>query len=57
MNSLLRKDERQLSKKRPSISSSSISNFFVAKRPFKKQHVQQKQNLENLGLLNVFYSL
>jgi hypothetical protein len=44
----LRGDEKQPSKKRPNVSSNSISNFFVAKKPFKKDDVQQKQILEDL---------
>jgi hypothetical protein len=49
----LREDERQPFKKRSNISSNSISNFFVTKEPFKKDDVQQKQNLEDLGFLIV----
>jgi hypothetical protein len=49
----LKEYEKQPSKKRPNISSNSISNFFVTKEPFKKDDVQQKQFLEYLGLLIV----
>jgi len=49
----LRGDEKQPSKKRPNVSSNSIFSFFVAKKPFKKNDVQQKKNLEDLILLIV----
>ncbi len=49
----MREDEKQRFKKRSNISSNSISKFFVAKEPFKKDDVQQKQNLEDLGFLIV----
>ncbi len=49
----MKEDERQPFKKRSKISSNSISNFFVAKEPFKKDDVQQKQILQNLGFLIV----
>ncbi len=49
----MKEDERQPFKKRSNIFSNSISNFFVAKKPFKKDDVQQKQNLEDLGFLIV----
>jgi hypothetical protein len=39
INCPLKEDERQLSKKRPSVSSNPISSFFVAKEPFKKNDV------------------
>jgi hypothetical protein len=42
INCPLREDERQPSKKRPYIFSNSISSFFAAKEPFKKDNVQQK---------------
>jgi len=41
VNSLLRKDERQLSKKRPNVSFNSISIFFATKKPFKKYYLHQ----------------
>jgi hypothetical protein len=41
---LFRGDEKQPSKKRPNVSSNSKHSFFVAKKPFKKDHVQQKNN-------------
>jgi hypothetical protein len=47
----LKEDERQPSKKRPNVSSNSISSFFIAKGPFKKDDVSQKQILEDLTLL------
>jgi glutathione peroxidase-family protein len=47
----LKEYEKQPSKKRPNISSNSISNFFVTNKLFKKDDVQQKQNLKDLGLL------
>ncbi len=43
--------EKQLIKKRPNLSSNVIPNFFFAKDPFKKEDVQQKQFMEDLGLL------
>jgi hypothetical protein len=42
INYPLKGDERQPSKKKPNVSSNSISSFFVAKKPFKKGDVQQK---------------
>ncbi len=53
VNFLLREDERQPSKKKPNIFSNSIFSFFVGKEPFKKDDVQQKQFLEDLGILIV----
>jgi hypothetical protein len=50
VNCPLKEDERQPFEKRPNISSNSISSFFATKEPFKKNEVQQKQFLENLGL-------
>jgi len=47
----LKEDEKQPLKKRPNVSSNSISSFFVAKEPFKKDDVSQKQKLEDLTLL------
>jgi len=47
-------------KKRANISSNSISSFFFVKKPFKKEDVQQKHFLEDLGLLLIkekFYNL
>jgi hypothetical protein len=49
----LREDEKQLSRKKPNVSSNSISSFFVAKEPFKKNDVQQKQFLEDLTFLSI----
>jgi hypothetical protein len=40
VNNPLREDERQLSIKRPNMFSSSISHFFVAKEPFKKDDLK-----------------
>jgi hypothetical protein len=42
VNSPLRVDGKQPSKKRPNIPFSSISKFFVAKEPFKKDDLQRK---------------
>jgi hypothetical protein len=42
INCPLKGNERQPSKKKPNVSSNSISSFFVAKKPFKKDDVQQK---------------
>jgi len=39
INYPLREDERQPSKKRTNVSSNSISRFFAAKEPFKKDDV------------------
>jgi hypothetical protein len=41
-NSPLRGKEKQLTNKRPNISSSFVSNFFVAKEPFKKNDLKVK---------------
>jgi hypothetical protein len=41
MNCPLREEERQPSKKRPNISSSSISSFFLARELFQKKDMQQ----------------
>jgi hypothetical protein len=51
VNYRLKENERQPSKKRPNISSNSISSFFATKEPFKKDEVQQKQFFKDLGLL------
>jgi hypothetical protein len=40
VNCPLKEDEKQLSKKRPKNYSNSISSFFVAKEPFKKNNLQ-----------------
>jgi hypothetical protein len=53
INCPLRGDEKQPSKKRPKVSSNSIISFFVAKKPFKKDDVQQKRFLEDLIILIV----
>jgi hypothetical protein len=42
VNSPLKADGKQPSKKRPNIPFSSISKFFVAKEPFKKDDLQRK---------------
>jgi hypothetical protein len=39
VNCRLKEDERQPFKKRPNISSNSIFNFYIAKKPFKKDDV------------------
>jgi len=49
----LKEDEKQPSKKKPNVFPNSISSFFVVKKPFKKNDVQQKQFLEDLTLLIV----
>jgi hypothetical protein len=43
--------ERQLSKKRPSINASAIFNFLGAMDHYKKDNVQYKTFVEDLGLL------
>jgi hypothetical protein len=43
--------KKQPIKKWPSISSSSISNFFIAKNPFKECDVEQQQFVMDLCLL------
>jgi len=43
--------ERQLAKNRQNVSSSEISEFFIAKVPCKKEDAQLKQILEDLALL------
>jgi hypothetical protein len=45
-------DEKQLSKKRPNISSNSISNVFFGKEPFKKDRCITKAIIERLGSFN-----
>jgi hypothetical protein len=42
MNSL-REDERQPSKKRPNMSTSSISKFFAIKEPFKRKRFEEQK--------------
>jgi len=49
-NCPLKEDERQPFKKRPNISFNSISNYFVGKKPFKKDDVQLKKILKDLSL-------
>ncbi len=49
----MKEDEKQPSKKKPNISFNSIFIYFVAKEPFKKNDVWQKQFLEDLGLLMI----
>jgi hypothetical protein len=52
VNYLLKEKERQPSKKKPNISSNSISSFFFfAIEPLKKEDLYQKQFLEDLGIL------
>jgi hypothetical protein len=48
---LWEKIKKQPSKKRWNASSDSISSFFTAKEPFKKDDVQQNVFLEDLTLL------
>ncbi len=45
--------ERQLVKKKPNVPTNAIFVFFVVKEPFKKDDVQQKDFLQDLGLLIV----
>ncbi len=51
INCPLRENELQPSKKKPNVSSNSISRLFATKEPFKKDNVQQKQFMEDLTLL------
>jgi hypothetical protein len=53
VNCLLRQEEKQPSKRRSNISYISISSFVFARKPFKKEDVQQKYFLEDLNLLVV----
>ncbi len=53
VNCPLKENERQPSRKKLNIFSNSIFNFFVAKESFKKDDVQQKLFLEDLGILIV----
>jgi hypothetical protein len=49
INSLVKSElERQLAKNRQNVSSSEISEFFIAKVPCKKENAQLKQILEDL---------
>ncbi len=43
MNNPLREDERQPSKKRPNMSTSSISKFFAIKEPFKRKRFEEQK--------------
>jgi hypothetical protein len=45
------KEERQPTKKRANLFGNSIFNFFASKDLFKKVDVQQKEFLEDVGLL------
>ncbi len=47
----MKEDEKQPSKKRLIFFSNYMSSFFVAKEPFKKEDMQQKQILKDLTLL------
>jgi len=49
----LREDEKQLSRKKPNVFLIPYLVFFVAKKLFKKNDVQQKQFLEDLTFLIV----
>jgi hypothetical protein len=49
--------EKQLAKKKPNVSNSKIRELFGAKKPFKKDNVQQKQFLKDLALLVVKFHL
>jgi hypothetical protein len=54
MNSIVRTSlEKQPTKKRPNISSSSIFNSFTSREPFKNDDVKQQNFLESLTLLIV----
>jgi hypothetical protein len=53
MNSPLKAVKKQLSKKKSNMAFGSIYNFFATKEPFKKNDVQQKPFLKDLGLFNV----
>jgi hypothetical protein len=50
INCPFKKNERQLSKKKPNAFSNSISSFFASKKPFKKDDMHQKLFLEDLTL-------
>jgi hypothetical protein len=52
-SSLKRIVKKQPTKKRSNISSSSISNFFIAKSPFKECNVEQQQFVMDICLLVV----
>ncbi len=52
-NEIIGSAEKQLAKKRPNVPTSAVSVFFAMKEPFKKDDVQQKEFLQNLGLLIV----
>jgi hypothetical protein len=50
-NNLLKEpNEGKLTKKRPHVNGTTISNFFVAKDSYKKDDVYEKQLLEDLAL-------
>jgi hypothetical protein len=50
-NETIKTVETQSVKKRPNVPTSAISTFFVVNEPFKKDDVQQKDFLQDLGLL------
>jgi hypothetical protein len=52
-NEIIGSVERQPAKKRPNVPTSVIFVFFAMKEPSKKDDVQQKNFLQNLGLLIV----
>ncbi len=52
-NGVIGSVERQPTKKRPNVLASVIFVLFVVKEPFKKDDVQQKYFLQDLGLLIV----
>jgi hypothetical protein len=52
-NEIVRIIERQPTKKRPNVLTNAISVFFAIKEPFNKDDVQQKDFLQDLGLLIV----
>jgi hypothetical protein len=52
-NEIIGSVEKQPTNKRPNVLASAISSFFSIKEPFKKDDVQQKDFLQDLGLLIV----
>jgi hypothetical protein len=52
-NEIIGNVEKQLAKKRSNVPTSAISSFFVVKEYFKNDDVQQKDFLQDLGLLIV----
>jgi hypothetical protein len=52
VNNPLKEDERQPSKKRRNMFSSSISNFFITKEPFQKRQYEVKTKIGRFGVFN-----